>query len=94
MKLKVARFAPPGVNRATSGFLKNMGPYGAHSGIHYISPKPMGKCYLSMEINYFRGFISKNPQTKTVKVARFAPSPPMQHTCLVTCLKTTCLLSP
>ena len=37
MKLKVARFAPPGVNRATTGFVENMGPYGAHSGIHYIS---------------------------------------------------------
>ena len=78
MKLKVARFAPPGVNRATTGFLKNMGPYGAHSGIHYISPKPMDKCYLNMEINCFRGFILKIPQRKTEKVARFAPPPPRQ----------------
>ena len=77
MKLNVARFAPPGVNRATSSFFLNMGPYGAHSGIHYISPKPMGKCYLNMEINNFRGYISENQPTKTVKVARFAPSPPM-----------------
>ena len=62
----MARFAPPGVNRATS-FLKNIGPYGAHSGIHHISPKPMGKYDLNMEINCFRGFIKKIPQTKTVK---------------------------
>ena len=55
MKLKVARFAPPGVNRATTGFFKNMGPYGAHSGIHYVSPKPMDKCYLNMEIICFGG---------------------------------------
>ena len=38
-------------------FLKNMGPYGAHSKIHYISPKPMGKYYLNKEINHFRGYI-------------------------------------
>ena len=55
MKLKVAQFAPPGVNRATTGFLKNMGPYGAHSGIHYVSPKPIDKCYLNMEIICFGG---------------------------------------
>ena len=76
MKLKMARFAPPGVNRATSGFLKNMGPYGAHSGIHYISPKPMGKCYLSMEINYFRGFISKKSPNKNSQSGPICPTPP------------------
>ena len=57
MNLKVAQFAPPGVNRATTGFVENMGPYGAHYGIHYISSKPMGKCYLNMENNCFGGFI-------------------------------------
>ena len=57
MKLKLAQIAPPGVNRATPGYLKNMGPYGAHSGNHYVSPKPMDKCYLNMEINCFGGFI-------------------------------------
>ena len=31
-----------------------------------------------MEISCFRGFILKIPQTKTVKVARFAPSPPKE----------------
>ena len=52
-----------------------MGPIGAHSGNHYISLKAMDKCYLNMEINCFRGFIKKIPQTKTVEVVRIAPSP-------------------
>ena len=53
MKLKVARFAPHGVNRATLGFLENMGPYGSHSMLIRNCLKAIGKCYLYMEIIYF-----------------------------------------
>ena len=53
MKLKVARFTPGGANRAMPGYLKNMGPYGAHSGNHYIGPKPMGKCPTSPYRRYY-----------------------------------------
>ena len=40
MKLEVARFAPPGVNRATSSFLKNMGPVGSTLEITISALKP------------------------------------------------------
>ena len=46
MKLKVARFAPHGVNWATSGFFKNMGPYRSHSVLLLNCLEAIGDCYL------------------------------------------------
>ena len=76
MNLGVARFAPHGVNWATPGFLENLVPHGAHFIQLYICLKAIGKCCLYMERIYFCDFFLENPQTKTVKMARFAPTPP------------------
>ena len=52
MKLRVTRFAPPGVNRATPGYLKNMGPHGAHLILLHTCLEATGKCHLFMESIY------------------------------------------
>ena len=71
----MARFAPHGVNRSTSGFFKNMGPYRSHSVLLLNCLEAIVKCNLYMEIFYFSDFNWEKPHTKTFRTAQFAPTP-------------------